>query len=93
MLLAAGATSDAVWSPDGRTVAAVLADHRVVEIALATGKVRQIGSGQQLFYGRDGTLYVTRDAYSQVWSSTKGAPERFLFRTPGGLEVYSLDAS
>lgn len=92
VLLAAGATSSAVWSPNGKTIATVLADGRVLEIALATGRARRIGSGEQLFYGRDGTLYVTRDRYSQVWTSTNGSPERFLFRTPGGLEVYDLEA-
>ena len=92
VLLAAGSTADVVWSPDGRTVATVLAGDRVVEITVATGKVRDIGSGEQLFYGRDGTLYITRDVYSEVWTSRNGSPERFLFRTPGRLEVYDLDA-
>lgn len=91
-VLPAGSTSFTVWSPDGKTIATVLADDRVVEITLATGKVRQIGSGQQLFYGGDGTLYITRNLYSEVWTSRNGSRERFLFRAPGGLEIYDLDA-
>jgi hypothetical protein len=91
-LLYSGSTTFTVWSPDGRTIATVLPDHRVVEITIATGKVHDIGSGEQLFYGRDGTLYITRDTYSEVWTSRGNGPERFLFRTPGRLEVYSLDA-
>jgi hypothetical protein len=86
-------TTFTAWSPDGKTIAAVLHGDRVVTITLATGKVRRIGAGEQLFYGRDGTLYVTRDTYSEVWTSRNGSPEQFLFRTPGGLEIYSLDAA
>jgi hypothetical protein len=93
LLPVTGSTTFTAWSPDGRTVAAVLHGDRVVTITLGTGKVHDIGSGEQLFYGRDGTLYITRDTYSEVWTSRGNAPERFLFRTPGGLEIYSLDAS
>jgi hypothetical protein len=93
LLPVTGSTTFIAWSPDGRTIAAVLDGSRVVEIALATGKVRSIGSGEQLFYGRDGTLYVTRNGYREVWASRNGSLERFLFRTPGGLEVYDLEAS
>lgn len=91
LLPVTGSTTFTAWSPDGRTVAAVLHGDRVVEITLATGRVRAIGRGLQVFYGRDGTLYVTRDTYSEVWTSRNGSPERFLFRAPGGLEVYSID--
>lgn len=93
LLPVSGSTTFAAWSPDGRTVATVLHGNRVVTISLATGTVRRIGNGQQLFYGRDGTLYVTRNGYRELWTSRNGSPERFLFRTPGGLEIYDLDAS
>lgn len=86
-------TTFTAWSPDGRTVATVLDGGRVVTISLATGTVRRIGRGLQLFYGRDGTLYITRGGYSELWASTDGSPERFLFRSPGGLEIYALDAA
>lgn len=92
VLPVAHSTTFAVWSPDGKTIATVLGGNRVVTITLATGKIHRIGSGQQLFYGRDGTLYVTRDTYSEVWTSRGNEPERFLFRTPGRLEIYALDA-
>ncbi len=88
-----GSTNSTVWSPDGRTIVTVAHGNRVVEITVATGKVREIGSGEQLFYGRDGTLYITRNAYSEVWTSRGGSHERFLFRAPGDLEIYSLDSS
>jgi hypothetical protein len=93
LLPVTGSTTFTAWSPDGRTVATVLHGNRVVTVTLATGKVRRIGRGQQVFYGRDGTLYITRDTFSQVWTSRNGSPEAFLFRTPGGLEVYDLAAS
>lgn len=93
LLPVTGSTTFTAWSPDGRTVAAVLHGDRVVEITLATGKVRAIGKGLQVFYGRDGTLYVTRDTYSEVWTSRNGSPERLLFRAPGRLEIYSIDPS
>jgi hypothetical protein len=92
LLPVTGSTTFTVWSPDGRTVATVLSGNRVVTVTLATGKVHEIGRGQQLFYGRDGTLYITRDRYSEVWTSRNSSPETFLFRTPGRLEVYDLDS-
>jgi len=91
-ILYSGTTAGAAWSPDGRTIATVATGNRVVTITVATGRVHDIGRGEQLFYGRDGTLYITRDTYSDVWTSRGNGPERFLFRTPGRLEIYSLDA-
>jgi hypothetical protein len=84
-------TSDARWSPDGKTIAVVLAGSHVITITVATGKIHRIGQGQQVFYGRDGTLYITRNVYSEVWTSRNNTPETFLFRTPGKLEVYGFD--
>lgn len=92
LLVASYATSDARWSPDGRTIAVLLRGERVVTIPAAGGRPRTIGRGLGFFWGRDGTLYVLRDTWTEVWTSRNGAPEQFLFRTPGRLEVYSLDA-
>ena len=86
------ATGDAVWSPNGKTIAVVLAGERVITIPAAGGRAHSIGRGLQVFWGRDGTLYVLRNTWSEVWTSRNGSPERFLFRSPGGLEIYSLDA-
>jgi hypothetical protein len=87
-----GSTTFTAWSPDGKTVATVLHGDRVVTIALATGKVRLIGRGLDVSWGRDGTLYVLRNTWTEVWTSKNGAPERFLFRAAGGLQVDALDA-
>ncbi len=92
VLVAAGATSDARWSPDGRTIAAELTGQRVITIPAAGGRPRTVGRGLSVFWGRDGTLYVLRNTWSEVWTSRNGLPERFLLRAPGGLEIYSLDA-
>jgi len=91
-LIAAKATSLARWSPDGRTIAVLLAGERVVTIPADGGSPHTIGRGLGLFWGRDGTLYVLRNTWTEVWTSRNGAPEQFLFRTPGRLEIYSLDA-
>jgi hypothetical protein len=56
------------------------------------GRPHTIGRGLEVFWGRDGTLYVLRDTWTEVWTSRNGAPEQFLFRTPARLEVYGLDA-
>ncbi|HEY1565106.1 MAG TPA: hypothetical protein VGF72_10525 [Gaiellaceae bacterium] len=87
-----GAMSDVRWSPDGRTIAAVLSGARVVTVPSAGGRIRAIGRGLGVVWGRDGTLYVLRNTWTEVWTSWNGAPERFLFRAPGRLEVYGLDA-
>jgi hypothetical protein len=64
----------------------------VITIPAAGGRIRSVGRGLEVFWGRDGTLYVLRNTWTEVWTSRNGAPERFLFRAPGGLEVYVLDA-
>ena len=92
MLGVTHAKADARWSPDGKTIAAVLADDRVVTVPAEGGRPHTIGRGLEVFWGRDGTLYVLRDTWTEVWTSRNGAPEQFLFRTPGRLEVYGLDA-